>query len=154
MVVWVADGTIITGCNSISESNDKVVTIPSIYTQIVDGTEESSPLDSLKNVITTLNFETNSEIHTIGRYVFCNFKQLGKVDVSNCLKLENIMEAAFYSSGLTSVIFPQNCKLKKLSQGSFAYTNIVSFDIPSSVTVIDNHNDKYKPPCLIEDMSC
>ena len=141
MVTWNTDGTIVRGCSC--TSSDSNVVVPKIFTEIVDGTSSTSPLSPLKNILTTLSFESGSEIKSIGKYCFASFSSLQTADLSNCLFLTSIQERTFYGSALKTVILPENGRLTILKAGSFSSTKLTSITIPSTVTEIQAYFSEY-----------
>jgi hypothetical protein len=86
------------------------------------------------NSLTTVNFEKNSQLTTIGNYAF---KDCGLTSITIPSSVTTIGDCAFYNcSRLTTINFESGGKLTTIGSKAFYCCGLTSITIPSSVTTI------------------
>jgi len=91
--------------------------------------------DAFKGVSSITAITLPEGITAIGEYAFADCAQLATVSLP--ASLETIGQGAFRSSGLTSLVFPEGCKVTELSVASFSNcTKLAEVTIPGTITTI------------------
>ena len=85
-----------------------------------------------------VSYTTHPDTKVIGGSAFNWATKLSQIIVTN--NVETIGIHAFCSSGISSVIFNETAKLKRIEHGAFARTSkLLSLTLPASLESIDNH---------------
>ena len=146
-------------------SNFSIYSIPKDAIYIADGTENDYAFIEVAKQSKTfeLKFEEDSKLEYIGNYAFYKCSQLTNIDFTNainlkyiggfsfceCTKLESLdftnapkfegfpKYGAFHGcTMLSSVIFPDNSKVRTIDGGTFRNTAIKSFRVPKECSSI------------------
>ena len=122
---------IITAIESYALGYNRLVnfTIPASVETIGDSAFFGNPL-------TTITFEPNSKLKTIGDSAF-DWNDLTSVTIP--ASVETIGNKAFYKNPLTTISFEPNSKLKTIGGSAFEYNKLTSLTIPASVETIGNN---------------
>ena len=137
------------------------IEIPDFAITINDGTDKNYVFQDFINKDFELSFAENSKLTKIGDYAFYYCKGLQSINFTNAINLLEIGRFSFYNceqiqtltfpksltsfsgygafrkcTNLKKVTFQDNCDLKNLSSGTFAYTQITSFRVPSKCIVL------------------
>ena len=115
----------------------EVFIIPSTVQEIYSKDLYTSAFYPCRYGIHKVTFQDNSALQTIGQEVFA-YTSIEQIDFTNCDKLYEISQAAFYHCGsLTEIILPPNIKI--IHGASICLTGITRIDIPDSLTRIDDY---------------
>ena len=105
---------------------------------VIPNSVTSIAVDAFKNAtsLTSVTFETGSELESIGISAFFGANKLGSIAIPN--SVTSIGGSAFGSTtSLTSVTFETGSELKSIPASAFSYaTKLGSITIPNSVTSI------------------
>ena len=114
--------------------------VPSSVVEIKGESETNYAFYECRNDMGTIKFAKGSQLTTLGNYVFA-FTKVNFVDMSECTLLETLPLCTFYASYIENIKLPQG--LKTIGKASLCNTNLLTLDIPSSVTTIEDNHDKY-----------
>ncbi|MBQ8545453.1 MAG: leucine-rich repeat domain-containing protein [Clostridia bacterium] len=120
------------GSKAFLETKITSINIPAAVTKI-----EEKAFQSV-TTLTSVTFAENSQLETIGTYVFEKTGLTGDIVLPSSLK--TIGDGAFSTIAITSVTFPEG--LESIGSSAFASTNITSANIPNGVTAINSSTFK------------
>ncbi|EAX94929.1 Leucine Rich Repeat family protein [Trichomonas vaginalis G3] len=117
---------------------DPDLIISSRCTEIYGASDTDYAFYYSRETLRSFSFETNPQLTNIRSYSFFQCTKLIRVDLSLCTKLQTIDYQSFY--GCTSVqdlLLPEG--LQTIASMAFAFINISSLNIPSTVTSIEQN---------------
>ena len=86
--------------------------------------------------LTTITFETNSNLETIGSYAFF-YSNITSITLPQSVK--NLEEAAFFSANFETVLFEEGFEIDTINKQTFyACSNLESITLPEGVKIIDD----------------
>ena len=131
------DNTILIGINPSNSKIEFPATIKTINPQ------NESLIQNCKTSIREISFEANSQLTFLGNFTFAFCSTLETANLSNCLLLESLSACLFQNSKITSVILPENGKLKTICCGCFRSTSLTYVKIPDTVTQFKTYENSF-----------
>ena len=121
---------------SVNQINTSL-TIPASVESIGAGAF-SGNYERTTNSISSLTFENNASIQTIGGSAFIYNNLTGTLTIPSSVEI--ISDEAFSSNHITSVSFGNNCSIESIRDYAFAYNNIRgTLTIPACIPRIENY---------------
>jgi hypothetical protein len=95
---------------------------------------------SINISLTTIIFENNSELTSIGDYAFASYPGSSSLTSINIpAGVTSIGDYAFQYSNLSIITFDANSVLTSIGDNAFGYSNISEIIIPTSILIIGNN---------------
>lgn len=125
------DRTILKKIDSTKTSLEVDYRVTEIY-----GDEDNPCSLNVRDKLTSLTFQENSQLVKIRDYAFFNCTKLKTIDLTVCTELTDICKYAFCQcSSLSSVKFPTT-KLKRIDEHAFKSCGLIDVFIPKCVTLV------------------
>jgi len=144
-----ANTAFVWGKCAVKPDSDGLVTIPATWTNVPQaafyecadlkevviprGVTEIFNYAFYKSGLEVILFESNSQLETIGTYVFSYCADLKEVVIPR--GVTEISHRAFYKSGLEVILFESNSQLETIGNYAFSETSIVSIEIPKVTSI-------------------
>ena len=107
---------------------------------VIPNDETAIPASEYKNcnLMTSLTFQENSILQSIGANAFKNTANLNSsINIPNSVKFIN--ESAFQFSAITNLLFDPASQLESIGEEAFKNCDLPSLVLPSSLKTIDNN---------------